>query len=441
MPEARRPSIVTDLPGPRARAVLADSRAFEPSCMSDQQPLVWDHAEDVWITDVDGNVFLDFCAGVLVANIGHSHPRYVAAVTQQARRLCSCYDFPTAERAALARKLVEISASHLERAFILTTGSEAVEAAMKMVRRASGRHEILAFGGAFHGRTYGAMSLGGNVGVRAGFGPVVPGILRAPFPYCYRCPLRQKPDTCDLACIDHLDYVVKTQSCGDLGALVTEPYQGGAGSIIPPPGWFERLEEWRKSKGLLFILDEVQSSFGRTGTLFAYEHWPIQPDAVTLGKGLASGVPCSAVLTTEALVADLEPGDLSSTSGGNPLSAAAALASIDIIVLENLAENARKLGETMDAAFREMMDRAPKLGDVRGMGLAYALEMVDSRDTKAPSPAAAKRVVEESFRRGLALIAPIGFHGNVIRIAPPLSIGEDALKIGLGIIDEALAVA
>jgi len=277
--------------------------------------------------------------------------------------------------------------------------------------------------------------------VRAGFGPVVPGILRAPFPYCYRCPLGQRSDTCDLACIDHLDYVVKTQSCGELGAVITEPYQGGAGSIIPPPGWFERLEEWRRRNGLLLVLDEVQSSFGRTGTMFAYEHWPIRPDAVTLGKGLASGVPCSAVLTTDEIVADLNPGDLSSTSGGNPLSAAAALASIGIILSEDLADNARKLGAVMDAGFRAMMDRAPRLGDVRGMGLAYALEMVEDRETKAPSPAAAMRVVEESFRRGLALIAPIGFHGNVIRIAPPLTIDEGALKMGLDIIEEALAVA
>jgi 4-aminobutyrate aminotransferase len=421
--------------------VLGDSRRYEAQCLSDQQPLVWDRAEDVWITDVDGNVFLDFCSGVLVANIGHSHPRYVEAVSAQVARLCNCYDFATPERASLARKLVEITAPWLDRAFIVTTGSEAVEAALKAARRATGRWEVLSFGGAFHGRTFGAMSVGGNVGIRRGMGPVVPGVLHAPFPYCYRCPLGHAPDRCDLLCIDYLDYVVKTQSQGCLGTVITEPYQGAAGSIIPPPGWFERLEEWRTRHGALLIVDEVQSSFGRTGTLFAYEQWAIRPELVTLGKGLASGVPCAALMGTTDVFSHLAPGEMSSTSGGNPLSAAAALASIDIIESEGLVERARASGERAAVQLMALMGAAPKLGDVRGMGLVWGLEMVTDRATREPSPEAARRVVEACFQNGLALIAPIGLYGNVIRVAPPLTISAEALDIGLDILGTAVRAA
>lgn len=441
MPGLAGPKLVTELPGPRARAVLEESRAYEPRCMSDQPPLVWDHAEDVWITDVDGNVFLDFCSGVLVANIGHCHPRYVAAVQEQAAKLYNCYDFPTAPRARLARKLVEMSAPQLTKAFIVTTGSEAVEAALKMVRRASGRYEVVSFGGAFHGRTYGAMSLGGNEAARKGFGPVVPGVIRAPFPYCYRCPLGHEPEGCSMPCIDYLDYAVKTQGTGSVGAVITESYQGGGGSIIPPAGWYARLEEWRRSRGLYLILDEVQSSFGRTGRMFAYEHWGLEPDALTLGKGISSGVPCAAVLATEELVSPLSPGELSSTAGGNPLSAAAALASIEIIESEGLVENAEARGLELADGLRLMEPNCPHLGDVRGMGLVWGLEMVEDKTTKAPSPEAARRVVSEAFRRGLALIAPIGLYGNVVRIAPPLTISAEALALGVRVLSESVSVA
>lgn len=434
------PKIVTDLPGPKARAVLEESRAHEPRCMSDQQPLVWDQAEDVWITDVDGNVFLDFSSGVLVTNVGHCHPKYVEAIRDQAGKLYNCYDFPTGPRAQLARKLVEMSAPQLTKAFILTTGSEAVEASLKMVRRASKGYEILGFGGAFHGRTYGAMSAGGNEGVRRGFGPVVPGMLRAPFPYCYRCPLGHEPEGCSMPCLDTLDYTVKTQGNGQLAGVITESYQGGAGSIIPPAGWYERFEEWRRDRGLYLILDEVQSSFGRTGKMFAYEHWGLEPDAVTLGKGLSSGVPCAAVLATEELLGGLSPGELSSTAGGNPLSAAAALASIDIIESEKLVENADQRGKELEEAFHAMSS-APRVGDVRGMGLVWGLEMVCDKDSKTPSPEAAMRVVSEAFKRGLALIAPIGMYGNVVRIAPPLTIGPEALEVGISVLSEAVSMA
>ena len=267
------PKIVTELPGPRSRELLEKSRKYEPHSMSEQVPVVWDRAQGCVIWDVDGNEFLDWCSGVLVTNIGHCHPDYVAAVKDQAEKLFNCYDFTNEPRALLAEKLVQITPLHLDKAFLLTTGSDATEAAIRMARRAHEGWEILAFHGAFHGRTLGAASAGGSLGVKKGYGPLVPGFIHAPFPYCYRCPFGLEHPDCNLRCLEFIDWVVSRESCGALCAVMTESYQGGAGSIIPPPGWYEGLEQWRKANGLYLIFDEVQSSFGRTGKWFCMEHW------------------------------------------------------------------------------------------------------------------------------------------------------------------------
>lgn len=238
-----------------------------------------------------------------------------------------------------------------------------------------------------------------------------------------------------------MDWVLSKESTGQLGTVMTEPYQGGAGSIIPPEGWFERLEAWRKDKGLLLILDEVQSSFGRTGTMFAVEHYQIQPDLMTLGKGLGSGVPCSAILGRSEVLDALPPGSMGSTNGGNPLSCQAALAAIDIIQKEKLVENSARLGEVMMQAFREMQDRYEQLGDVRGQGLVLGLELVKDKASKEPDRELSRRVVEECWKRGLVLIAPIGMYGNVLRVAPPLVITEAEVQESLGIFEAALEAA
>jgi 4-aminobutyrate aminotransferase len=435
------PNIRTKLPGPKARAILRQSKAFEPNSMSDQAPLVWAKAHGCEIEDVDGNLFLDFSSGVLVTNIGHCHPEYVAAVQDQAERLYNCYDFPTAERVALAEKLVAMTPPHLDKCFLLTTGSEATEAAVKMARRAHGGYEVLAFHGAFHGRTFGAMSFGGSAGVKKGFGPLLPGIIHAPFCYCYRCVFDKEYPSCGLWCLDHLDWVISKESDGALCAVITEPYQGGAGSIIPPPGYMEALFSWAKAKGLYFILDEVQSSFGRTGKMFAMEHYGIEPDLVCLAKGLGSGIPCAAVLGRHEIMDVLQPGELSSTNGGNPMSCRAALAAIDIIESERLHERAADLGAQMGERFAKMQKRIRQIGDVRGQGLVFGIEMVADRKTKAPDKALTKRIVHEAYLRGLCLIAPIGMYGNVIRIAPPLVITAEQMHEGLDVLEAAMKAA
>jgi len=436
------PKIVTELPGPKAREYLAKSEKYEPRSIGYQEPLVWEKASGCVITDVDGNEFLDWSSGVLVTNVGHSHPYHVEQIKAQAEKLLNCYDFLTTPRADLAQKLVEVSPDYLDKAFLVTTGSDATEAAIRMVRRAHDGWEIIGFHGAFHGRTLGAASVGASLGVHAGYGPLVPGCIHAPFPYCYRCPLGLgDPATCGFQCLEYLDWVVSQESCGELCAVMTESYQGGAGSIIPPPGWFEQLDQWRQEKGIFFILDEVQSSFGRTGKMFCMEHWDIHPDLVTLGKGLGSGMPCSAVLGTSEVMDALPPGSMGSTFGGNPISSAAALASIEIIERENLVENSAKMGQIILDALTEMQDKYEQLGDVRGMGLVLGLEMVEDEKSKKPAKDLAAQVVHQCYLHGLACIAPIGMFGNVIRVAPPLVITEEQVNESLEIFAASLEAA
>jgi 4-aminobutyrate aminotransferase-like enzyme len=435
------PRIVTDLPGPKAQAIIEKSRQFEPHSMSDQVPIVWDHAEGCLITDVDGNEFLDWTSGVLVANVGHCHPDYVAAVRDQAGKLFNCYDFPNEARVLLAEKVVGLLPDHLDRVFLVTTGSDATEAALRIARRAHEGWEIVAFHGAFHGRTLGAASAGGSLGVKRGYGPMVPGFLHVPFPYCYRCPFGLEHPDCCLKCLEYIDWAVSKESCGALCALITESYQGGAGSLIPPPGWYEGLQEWIRGQGIYFILDEVQSSFGRTGKWFCMEYWDIQPDLICLGKGLGSGVPCAAVAGRHEILGVLPPGSMSSTNGGNPLSSRAALAALEIMEREHLVENAARLGDLFRARFQEMGRSVEQLGDVRGLGLVWGLEMVTDRKSKTPDHALTKAVIHEAYLRGLAVIAPIGVFGNVVRVAPPLVMTEAEANESLDIFEAALKAA
>jgi 4-aminobutyrate aminotransferase / (S)-3-amino-2-methylpropionate transaminase / 5-aminovalerate transaminase len=432
------PNVRTSIPGPKSRAFLDMSVRYEPRSMSEQVPVVWDHADGSVITDVDGNTFIDFTSGVLVTNIGHSHPAHVKAVQEQAAQLMNCYDFVSPARALLAQKLVEITPPSLDRAFILSTGAEAVEAAIKMARRYTGRHEIIAFHGAFHGRTYGAMAAGGKSGVKAGFGPQLPGFLHASFPYCYRCPHGSTPERCKLHGTEALDRLLDTESVDDVAALITEPYQGGAGSIMPPQGWLKKVFDWCQSRGILFILDEVQSSFGRTGRMFAFEREGFVPNLITLGKGIGCGVPISAVVGESRILDALAPGSLGSTNGGNPLCCSAALAAIEVIQNENLPERADRLGIKIAERFRGRPSKARILGDVRGYGMVWGLEIVRSKLTKEPAADLTRQIVDAACKRGLMLIAPIGFHGNVIRLAPPLTIPEDLLMTGLDILDDVL---
>ena len=435
--------LLTEIPGPRAREYLELSRRYEPRSMSEQPPVVWASAEGIWVTDVDGNVFLDFSSGVLVANVGHSHPKLVHEIRQQAGRVINCYDFVNEYRPLLAQKLVEITPPNLDRAFILTTGSEATEAAMKMARKHTGRKEIIAFQGAFHGRTYGAMSAGGKrsgSGAR-GFGPFLPQVYLAPFAFCYRCVFDKTYPQCNTWCFDYLDWFVETETESDIAAVITETYQGGAGSIIPPREWMAKLDRWCRARDIVLILDEVQASFGRTGKMFGFQHYEVTPNLLCLGKGISSTLPVAAVVGESRIMDALGPGSMSSTHGGNALGARAALKNIEIIIHDKLADNAAHMGAYLARSFAELAQKHECLGDARGMGLVWGLEIVKSKASKEPDAELARRIVLEACQRGLLMIAPIGLYGNVLRIAPPLVISEPDLEQGVEILDQAMAAA
>ena len=428
-----------EVPGPRSAELLAISRQYEPPCMADQVPVVWDHGEGVWVTDVDDNEYLDFTSGVLVTNLGHSHPHHVAAIQQQASRLMNCYSFPTPERVALSKRLTDLLPDNLDRVFMLTTGAESTEAALRIAKRYTGKHEVLSFYGGFHGRTYGPISVAGSMKTKRQFGPLLPGSILAPFPYFYRDFYQSETEEeCGDRCIESLDRIIESTSTGDLGAVITEPYQGGAGFIFPPDGWLKKLEKWAHDRGLLFILDEVQSSFGRTGKLFALEWDDLEPNMLCLGKGIGSGMPASALVGERLIFESMGVGEMSSTTGGNPLASAASLAVLDVMESEGLADRALRVGAHMKDRFLQMRDRHERLGDVRGRGLVIGLEFVEDKESRTPAAELTGEVMLRAAEQGL-LLGRVGLHGNVIRIAPPLVVDESEADLGIDIIDRVLA--
>ncbi|MPY90618.1 MAG: aminotransferase class III-fold pyridoxal phosphate-dependent enzyme [Luteitalea sp.] len=425
------------VPGPRGKALLEEWRQYEAQTMTPQAPVVWDRARGMVVTDVDGNRYYDWTSGVLVTNVGHGHPRHVQAIQEAVATLMSSYDFATPARIALARQMVEITPPHLDRAFFLTTGSEAVEAALRVAKRYTGNWEIVSFYGGFHGRTWGAASVAGLAGPKKHFGPPVPGTIQAPFPYCYRCPLKLRPETCGTACLELMDSQVNASSTGRLAATIIEPYQGAAGFIFPPDGYLKALEQWTRERGMIFILDEVQSSFGRTGKMFALEWEDLTPQLLCLGKGIGSGIPTSALMAESAVIATVGPGEMSSTCGGNPVSSAAALAVLEIIRDEGLVENARRIGSILKARLLQVQEKCRHLGDVRGRGLVMGLEIVRDRKSKEPAADLTRRVIQRSAENGL-LIGAVGIFGNVIRVAPPLVISENEAHESMDIMESVL---
>jgi len=413
------------------------SNAYEPDCMNWQAPVVWDHALGAEIWDIEGRHYYDWTSGVLVANVGHAHPRLAEAISRQAARLLNTFDFPTPERISLAKKIVETTPPNLDKVIFLTTGAEAMDASIRLARRFSRKYEILSFWGGFHGRSYGPMSVSGIGKIRKDFGPFMPGAIMAPYPYCYRCPFEKEHPDCDLFCLRFLDRVVETASSDGLAGLIVEPYQGTAGFVFPPQGYLKKLEQWARKRNVLFILDEVQSSFGRTGKMWALEHEDIVPDVLCLGKGIGSGAPIAAVVSTSEITSSLSTGEMSSTLGGNPLSCAAALAVFDIIEGENLVAKAAADGEYLRERFHDLMARHAFIGDVRGMGLVFGLEFVKDKKTKVPAPEIARKVILRSVSSGL-MCGKLGLHGNVIRVAPPLVMPREQLAASLDIFAKVL---
>lgn len=428
------------IPGPRSAEFLATSIKVEPLCSADQTPFVWDHGMGVRVWDVDGNEYIDFTSGVLVTNVGHSHPHYVKAIQDQAARLMNCYSFFTAERITASERMVKTLPDNLDRIFMLSTGSEATEAALRVARRFTKKQEVLSFYGAFHGRTYGAMSVSGSMSTRREFGSPVPGNISAPYGYCYRCVYGKTYPECEFHCLKSLDRIIASTSSGDLGTVIVEPYQGSAGFIFPPDGWLKALEEWAVERNLVFIIDEVQSSFGRTGKLYAIEWEDIHPNMLCLGKGMGSGIPASGLAAESRIFEAMHSGELSSTWGGNPIASAATIAVLEIMENDKLPENARKMGEYMKPMLLDLQRKYPCIGDVRGKGLVQGLEIVKSADDNTPAPELTRKIVLAAAERGL-ILGKVGLYGNVIRLAPPLVIQQEEIELAVDILDAAIGEA
>ncbi len=436
------PNMVTDLPGPKARDIIASDHRYISPSYTRSYPLVVRSAKGAIVEDVDGNRFLDFSAGIAVCSTGHCHPDVVRAIQKQAESLIhmSGTDFYYEHMPQLARKLESLMPDGKSwRCFFGNSGTEAVEAAMKLARYSTGRWQFIAFQSSFHGRTMGALSLTSSKPVqRKGFGPLVPGVTHIPYANCYRCPLNLEYSSCGIACANYLEEVVfkTTVDPSEVAAIVVETIQGEGGYIVPPPDFFPTLEKIARKHGILLIADEVQCGMGRTGKMFAFEHFDFHPDIIAIAKGVASGMPLG-VTMAHAETMNWEPGAHASTFGGNPVCLAAAMATLRLLQDEYVA-NSAKIGEFMRVRLERLMDRHPAIGDVRGLGLMLGIEIVKDRKTKEKAPELRDAIIYECFRRGLLILAA---GPSTIRLSPPLMVDEEQAQFALDTLSEVIATA
>jgi 4-aminobutyrate aminotransferase len=394
------------------------------------------------VQDVDGNRFLDFNAGIAVVAAGHCHPRVVKAIQEQAARLIhmSGTDFYYEQMVTLAEKLAAIAPGDTPRRISFgNSGAEAIEGAIKLARWSTKRDKIIAFFGAFHGRTLGALSLTARKAVqRAGFGPLLPGVVHAPYPNCYRCPFGREEETCAVECVKHIEEVLlKTIApAAETAAIVVEPVQGEGGYIVPPGKFFDELARVARQNGILLVCDEVQSGMGRTGRMWASEHFNLVPDILAVAKGIASGLPLGATVARADLMT-WPPGAHASTFGGNPVACAAALATIALLE-EGLVENAARMGSHLRDRMQDWPVRFPMVGQVRGLGLMIGIELVRDQATREPAPELRDRIVGLAFERGLLVL---GAGENSIRLCPPLVVNRDQCDFAVETIEECLQAA
>jgi 4-aminobutyrate aminotransferase len=443
---AKLPAIKTALPGPVAQQVVAHDAQYISPSYTRPYPLVIKRAQGAMIEDVDGNFFLDFNAGVAVCSTGHSHPHVVDAIKKQVDdflHICSAdYYYPNLPK--LAEKISQITPGAPDkRVHFGNSGAEAVEGAVKLAMYATRRQKLIGFFGAFHGRTLGALSLtASKARQRAGFGPQALDVTHIPYANCYRCPYNLKPENCGAMeskgphCARVIeDLLFKTTvPAGECAAIVLEPIQGEGGYIVPPASFLQTIREIANRHDVLVIADEVQSGFGRTGRMFASEHFDFVPDIMALAKGIASGMPLGATVARADLMS-WPPGAHASTFGGNPVAIAASLATIELLE-EGLIANAARMGQYLLEGLRALMDKHKIIGDMRGKGLMIGIELVKDRATKEPHPEALEQVEKECFRRGLITL---GCGVSTIRLSPPLVIDQDQCDFALKTIDEALS--
>jgi 4-aminobutyrate aminotransferase len=434
------PLIRTPLPGPKAKAIIARDEARVSTSYTRDYPFVMARGEGLVVEDVDGNLFFDCAAGIAVTGTGHSHPAVVRAIVGQAQKYLhmSGTDFYYEPQVQLAEQLASIVPIQGEvKSFFGNSGAEAVEAAIKLVKYSTKRGNLIAFLGSFHGRTTGAMAVTSSKYVqRRGFGPMMPGVYHAPYASCYRCPVGREPGTCQAECLDFLEdqILVHLVSPDEVAGVIVEPIQGEGGYLVPPAQFLQRVRELTTRHGMLLIADEVQTGMGRTGRMYACEHFGIEADIVTMAKGIASGMPLG-VCSARSDVMTWPPGAHASTFGGNPVSCAASLATLKLLK-DGLVRNAEVVGDYLLGRLGALMDKHTLIGDVRGKGLMIGVELVRDRATKERADTERDAVVQAMFRRGVLVL---GAGRNAVRFAPPLVLTKDQADAIVDIFDEALA--
>jgi 4-aminobutyrate aminotransferase len=400
-----------------------------------QEPLVLTRGEGKYVYDADGNQYKDFFCGILTTMLGHSHPEVNKRAKEQIDNLQHVSTlYQTIPMVRLAEKMAQITPGPLKKSFFTNSGTEANETAVMMARKYTGCEEVISLRHAYSGRSSLAMSLTGHSTWRQP-GASIPGIRHALSPYCYRCPLHLRYPECDVACADDIEELILTTTSGKVACFLAEPIQGVGGFITPPPEYFKKAVEIVHRFGGLFIADEVQTGFGRTGsTMFGIEHWEIEPDIMTFAKGFANGFPIGGTIAAEK-VADSMTGLSISTFGGNPVSCSAALATIEVVENEHLAENAARVGSYFFDKLSELQKKYPCMGDIRGKGLMIGIEIV--RDNRDPDPETVLKIFEMTKKKRL-LIGKGGLFGNVLRITPPLNINNTDVDEAVVVIDEVL---
>src|SRR5215211_2250587 len=410
------------------------------SFVASVEPVVVERADGAHIWDADGTKYIDCFAGIAVVNAGHRHPRVIAAVREQLDKVvhAATYIYHIPVVAEAAERVAEIAPGRLSKTFFGNSGAEGIETAMRLAKAFTGRHEFITLTHAFHGRTSGTLSVIGNMSKKTRGGPYLPGVAFAPAPYVYRNPFgADDPEEVAARCAEFVEWAVLYQSSGDVAAFIAEPVMGEGGILIPPASYFRRVKEVLDRYDILYIADEVQSGFGRTGKLFAVEHFGVEPDIMVMAKGIADGFPLSATVARPEIADCLKPGEHLSTFGGNPISCAAAIANIDVMLDEDLpGQSARKGARTM-GNLRELAADYPLIGEVRGEGLMIGVELVTDRKTKEPAKAQASAIRRYCREKGL-LVGGGGQQANVVRFQPPLAISDNDLDRAVEILDNAL---
>ncbi len=431
----------TAIPGPHSRALLARRQAAVVRGVSNTTPLFIERAEGALLHDVDGNSFLDFAGGIGTMNLGHTNPEIVAAAREQLGKLThTCFSVamyePYVELAEVLNRITP--GAFAKKTMLANSGAEAVENAIKVARHATGRPAVVVFEHAFHGRTLLTMTMTSKVKpYKVGFGPFSPEVYRLPFPYLYR---RQGPAT-EAAFEEEIHEFFSTHVAPErVACVVIELVTGEGGFMVAPPEYVRVLSRICAQHGILLVADEIQTGWGRTGKLFASEHYGLEPDLITLAKSMAGGLPLSALVGRAELMDSPQVGGLGGTYGGNPVACAAALAAIRFIESSSLVARAAEIGRRSEARFRSFHERFPHVGDARGLGAMRALELVENRASKRPDKGRTQRVIQWAYEHGLVLIGA-GTHGNILRTLMPLTISDDQLEEGLDVLEAALAEA